>query len=243
MSKIKLFFKNHLGVAMISCLALITLAIGITFSFTIITLTYLNEKLYLKELCLYNTCIESWINYNSSAFEILGITGKLIAGLVTIGGILVAVASYQNSVKTSDLTNHLSHMSIFINYIHGEIDKRPRLAKAEIDILKWYNLIYLHAETGKFDISESYQGAIKNIRSQIIESNRLYQNTTSDIYLYKNHQTKIIEIMSHVGATMHRLPRLDFHEAEGQLLDLISTVNRSFCRSLQLDEFPDRNYK
>lgn len=243
MNRIRIYFRNHLDVAILTSIALATLILGLMLSLFIFVFTFFHEKLNEKEFCLHNSCIEAWAKYNSSAFDVLGITGGLITGLVTIGGILVAIASYQNSVKTSDLTNHLSHMTIFINYVNSEVDKRSRLAKQEIDTLKWYNQIYMHAEVGKFDISDNYRDFMQSVESQILESNRLYLSSGPDTYLYKNHQTKVLEKMKAIGITMHRLPRLDFHEAEEQVLDLISTINRSFCRNAELISFTNRAYK
>lgn len=243
MNKIKQFYQNHFGVSIIATAALITLLIGTAFAAITLGITFSHEKLYLKELCFHNKCISNWLEFNSSTFKILGATGTLIAGLVTIGGILVAIASYQNSVKTSDFTNHLSHITIFTTYIHNEIDKRSRLAKSEIDTLKWYNYIYTSAETGIFEISENYKTLIQQIDSQIIESNQIYSEANPEIFSYKKHQTKTIEIMANIGISMHRLPRLDFYEAEGQILDLISTVNQSFCRRVAWEKFKERSYK
>lgn len=242
MSKFIIFLKTHKSIAALIYTAAIIASICLAICMSIITTTLLTEKLYTLPICITNKCVAFWLEKNSTIIGIISFTGSTIAGIVTLSGIVIALSSYQNAVKSSTLSNHLSHLSIFSTYTFSETDKRNRLNRSDIDTLKWYNLIYSESKKGNFEISGNYITFIEAISEQIKESNKLFINSGNDEYRYKHHQAAMIDLVKDAGVTLHHLPRIDFHEVEGQLLNLITTINKSFHGDAFPGLFPDRNY-
>lgn len=195
-----------------------------------------------RDVCFASKCVEFWIKENSAVFGVLSGAGTVVTGLVTIGGILIALKSYQSSVRASAITNHLSHLTLFIAYVSSEIKRRSRIADAEVEALKWYNLIYDESMLGKLSVSGQYASFIDKLNSQIESSNCLYASAEGDGYRYKDHQEKMILILCDVGIYLERLPRIDFNEVETQILDLLETINMSFCRAGVISKVSKRNY-
>ena len=52
----------------------------------------------------------------------------------------------------------------------------------------------------------------------------------------------MISILSEAGIYLERLPRINFNEVEVQVLNLIESVNKSFCKNELLPSFPERLY-
>ncbi|WP_217476577.1 retron Ec48 family effector membrane protein [Stutzerimonas stutzeri] len=242
MSKVSDFLKEHTGVAIVTLAAVLVLSIGFAVSLTIFLATLFGEKLYDFDFCLTSSCVKFWTKKNEAVFDILFSTGNIIAVLITLGGIVVALFSYLNSVQSSKLANHLAQLTIFTEYIRCEIEKRPRITNSDVDVLKWYNILFKNSSSGSFDVSDEYQALLQQINSNIDLSNHRYENVDAHRYEYKHHQKTMIDIFDNFGIKMSRLPRIDFNEAESQVLDLISTANRSFCRSLESFVFKERRY-
>ena len=119
------------------------------------------------------------------------------------------------------------------------------MCRSDVEALKWYNFIYSESVSGRFNISPEYCDFISRINIQINESNRRYTSTSTtpgDNYRYKDHQKKIIPLFEEVGIYLEGLPRIDFNEVEIQALDLIDTVNKSFCRDKAIPEIQKRGY-
>ncbi|EKT4466916.1 retron Ec48 family effector membrane protein [Pseudomonas putida] len=231
----------------------LTLKVVALVSFTVIVLAFLlavvvffvtlfSSKLFAMDLCLASECVDFWVKKNSAVFTILASAGTVVTGMVTIGGILIAVKSYQSSVRASSITNHLSHLSLFMAYVASEIKRRSRLADSEVESLKWYNLVYDKSISGVLSVSNEYSGFMKRLNSQIDKSNNLYVGAEDPGYRYKDHQAQMILILSEIGVYLERLPRIDFNEVEVQVLDLIRTINMSFCKDAIIPEIPDRKY-
>ncbi len=224
---------------------LLPLLIGLILSTISFFYTYTEAELGNLKFCLSSSCIGHWSSVNKYPLTILAITGSIVAGLVTISGIIIALLNYQSSVRSSSIANHLSHLSLFSNYVYSETSRRIRISKSTIETMKWYNLIYADSLTGSLDISSAYKEFIAKLGNQISSSNKKYtseENKDGAIYRYKDHQEAIILTLSEIGVYLERLPRIDFNEVEDQVLDLIRTVNSSFCRDRNIPSIPLRQY-
>src|SRR5690606_3442956 len=116
--------KNLLVTVLLLSLSIVVGAGSILALTTFIT-TGLQTEAFGAGLCFTNQCFEWFVDNFSATFLILKVTGTILAGVVTLGGILIALLSYLNSLKTTALSNHLSHLSMFHTYVTAEIDKRP----------------------------------------------------------------------------------------------------------------------
>lgn len=222
--------------------SILIIILGVSFSTIILLTTGFGDRAFSRNLCFTNNCIQNFKLIFSSVLDILSTTGVILGGLITLGAIIIALLSYLSSNRALALANHLSHMSIFSNYIHREIEKKGRLNKSSFDTLKWYNLIYQDQELGELIVSKKYESFISDINSQIQSSNKLITKEDDGRYLYKTHQTLMKSILIQAGIELSALPRLDFHEVEGEVIQLIEIINKSFCKSTENLKIEKRIY-
>lgn len=192
--------------------------------------------------CLTNECLEEAIILYSASIKIFKGLLIVLTTIATIGGIFLALKSYINTYSSSILHNHISHLSLFKDFILGELEKRDKLHISSFDIFKWYNLIYSNSKSGSMGISTEYTDAIKSINGVINSSNQKVSKATNGSYIYKKHQNTLISVMLPLGIEMSSLPRNNFYEVETQLLALISVVNIEFCSDIDIVELQKRYY-
>jgi hypothetical protein len=192
--------------------------------------------------CLKNECIETAIVLFSASIKILKGLLIVLTSIATIGGIFLALKSYINTYNNSILHNHISHLSLFKDFILGELNKRDKLHISSFDIFKWYNLIYNESKSGSMGISAKYIDAINSINVVIDSSNQKVSKATNGSYLYKKHQNELINVMLPLGVEMSSLPRNNFYEVETQLIELISVINIEFCSDTDIPKLQKRYY-
>ncbi|QXI42385.1 retron Ec48 family effector membrane protein [Pseudomonas wayambapalatensis] len=242
LSLLNRFSSRYLTLPMVALVSAVIIFGAVFFSFIFFFVTLFSRGLFGMPLCFSSGCVDFWIKENSAVFSVLSAAGAVVTGLVTIGGILIALKSYQSSVKASAITNHLSHLSLFISYVSSEIKRRSRIADSEVESLRWYNLVYAKSISGVLTVSNEYAEFVTRLNCQIERSNSLYASAEGVGYRYKEHQTAMIVIFSDIGIYLERLPRIDFNEVESQVLDLVQTINLSFCRDGKVSKISERNY-
>ncbi|MEZ0535001.1 retron Ec48 family effector membrane protein, partial [Enterobacter sp. KB-221C9] len=146
----KIFLKNYFLLKKIDshslrvlllCLIAIVFLGAVFFVISFIS-TGIQERFFERDFCFHNTCILNFTNGYSQSLLILQATFILLGLVASIGGIVVALLGYTNSVSVSALGNHISHFKIFQEYLSYEINKRDRLSSSSFDIFKWYNIIF-----------------------------------------------------------------------------------------------------
>jgi hypothetical protein len=193
-------------------------------------------------LCFSNQCIETAIVLFSASIKILQGLIIVITSIATIGGIFLALKSYINTHNSSILHNHISHLSLFKDFILGELKKRDKLHISSFDIFKLYNLIYNNSKSGSMKISAEYINAINSINIVIDSSNQKVSKATNGSYLYKKHQNTLISVLLPLGIEMNSLPRNNFYEVETQLMELITVINIEFCSCNDIPKLQKRYY-
>jgi hypothetical protein len=245
LEKIFSYIQRKTNLKAVVVVAFCVFFLGLFFSFVIFIFTFKGEQLWNLDFCLTSKCVDYWAEVNASALNVLSIAGGAIIGVVTIGGIVVALLSYRNSVNYSSVSNHLSHLNLFISYVSSETGRRSLLSRSSIESLKWYNLIYPYSATGSFEVSQEYVCFILNLNNLVNGSNAKYATPDPDPsqgYRYKEHQKEMIFLLKNIGVYLESLPRIDFNEVETQVFDLIETVNMSFCRSKMIPGVIERSY-
>jgi hypothetical protein len=192
--------------------------------------------------CFTNKCLETTMTLFSASIKIFQGLLIVVTSVATIGGIFLALKSYINTHSSSILHNHISHLSLFKDFILGELDKRDKLHISSFDIFKWYNLIYKESKSGSMNISNKYVDDINSINIVIESSNQRVSKATNGSFIYNNHQDALISVMLPLGVKMSRLPRNNFYEVETQLLELISVINIEFCSDTDIPELQKRYY-
>jgi hypothetical protein len=220
---------------------LLVAALGVLLSAMALIITGIGGE-FARPLCFNNGCIKKFIELFDQSFLILTATLNLLVGLATIGGIIVALMSFLNSANATALTNHISHFSIFQNYVMVEISKRNRISATSVDTFVWYNLIFSNSRTGKTSISDEYCSIISALNDEILFSNEQARTAVQGSFRYMPHQKRIIDALGCLGIALSHQPRNEFYEIEDQVFALISSLNKSFCYSNKVPELLKRQY-
>lgn len=218
--------------------------VGLTIATIIFLVTGIWGNVFDLDICLQNQCIVNFSNKYSSVVSIIKTTGGIILGIFAFGSFGIACKNYVNSKNAFNSNIHVSNVSVFLSYAQSEAGKREKLKSTSFDLLKWYNLIFPSSKNGTLEVSQLYLSKLQKIHSTINESNQRFYSTSTEEFRYKDHQTKIINTLSEIGVSLHRMPRLDFYEVEGQIFDLIEVINSSFCYlETDLALMPEREYR
>ncbi|QGU87137.1 retron Ec48 family effector membrane protein [Erwinia sorbitola] len=247
----KSFFKSYILLKKINSHPLRTLllcliaiiSLGTIFFVTSFISTGMQEGYFSRNFCFHNTCILNFTKGYSQSILILQATFIILGLVASIGGIVVALLGYTNSVSVSALGNHISHFKIFQEYLSYEINKRDRLSASSFDIFKWYNIIFNKSRSGSTSISEDYCELIIKINNAISNSNTACTQAKSGSFSYVKHQNNITTLLRDFGIIHPRLPRNDYYEVEDQVFELINNINREFCYSSSIEPLVKRLYR
>lgn len=216
-------------------------AIGVLLSAITLVITGIGGD-FARPLCFNNGCVKKFLEVYDQSFLILVATLNLLVGVATIGGIIVALMNFLNSANATALSNHISHFSIFQNYVALEISKRNRISPSSVDTFVWYNLIFSNSRNGKTSISDEYCVVIAALNDQILFSNEQARTALQGSFRYMPHQKRIIDALGCMGVALSHQPRNEFYEVEDQIFALISSLNKSFCFSDKVPELLKRQY-
>lgn len=208
------------------CLALFS---GLILSLAVFIATYIDKNMNQLELCFSNACVQYFIDAYSHALKILEVTGTLCVGIVTIGGVIVALASYINAQKTSKFSNHLAYFTLFRGFVESEILKLDRLSIKTVNTFKLYNSIYPHSRDGDLLPSSSYINFINELNNVISRGNAQATSAIEGSFRYKPHQQLMKETLAKIGLEVQFMPRNDFHALESDILRLLNLINIEFC--------------
>lgn len=246
-----LFFKKYLFLNIIKSIPLRALLLSLyaTFIFGILTfgasaiLTGIQEGYFKRDFCFNNTCIKNAASGFSQSILIMQAMFILLGIIASVGGIIVALMGYINSVSVSALGNHISHFKIFQEYLSYEINKRDRLSPASFDIFKWYNIIFNKSRSGSTSVSEEYCDLVLALNTIVSDSNTACTKAKKGSFSYVTHQINMVSTLADFGIVQPRLPRNDFYEVEDQIIALIANINREFCYSTSVPELIKRDYR
>lgn len=216
--------------------------LGLAFSAISFIATGTQENYFSRNLCFSNKCLKIAFSAYSETITILQVTTLLLGLIASVGGIIVALMSYANSVSVSALGNHIAHFKIFQEYICIEIGRRDRVSLSSIDIFKLYNCIFDKSRTGRTSISKGYVAIIDNLNLVIIDSNSKSIINKGKSFSYSYHQISMISVLKSFGINQTRLPRNDFYEVESQILELIECLNMEFCYTSEIPKITKRIY-
>lgn len=189
--------------------------------------TISNSSLNLDDICMTSRCIINFYEMFSGTFKIMQFGGALAWIFVFVSGVYIALKNYLISVKSTALSSHISHLSMFKEYLEGEVQKYDMLKLKKINIYDWYRLAFPYSSKGDISVSNEYSSVIGEIVSAIEETNKSI-NSAKGGYGYRKHQDRIKDVFNPLGIDITYLPKNDFHEIELQVLKLIDSVNHTF---------------
>lgn len=208
-------------------IVLSVLALGILFSLMVSLSTIYNAKLYSKDLCFSDKCITYFLSSFPGVSIILQSVAWLITLITTIGGITIALMTYKTGVKNSNLSNHISHLNMFRDYVNAEISKRKFISPDKVNIYKWYSLIFPLSKKGDVSVSFDYKNHIDTIVSVIMDANHKITGVGGK-YVYIHHQASMLSAIGLLGIKVSSGPKNEFILIEEQLFELIDCINLTF---------------
>lgn len=187
------------------------------------------DEIYRLPICFSNKCFLRFYEYFSSAFTVAKSTLDLIGVVATVGAIFVGLLSYLSALRSSHFTNHVSHLTLFQGFFVEEIRKRDLLALSSFDVHKIYGLIYGGSRSGDMSVSGAYFSFIGSVNAVIGESNFRSFKASKGPFIYKDHQSRMIDVLALIGFDLQFMPKKDFYEIELQVFSLIDAISNSFC--------------
>jgi len=197
---------------------------------------------FSRQICFQRECFKRVMYLYKAPVAIASATLIALSAVATVGGIFVALQSYVANVRATAFSNHISQLNAFLNYVSGEIAKRPRIAAQSVDSFYWYRMIFDNAGQGELEVSIEYVRLLQELAAAIGISNDLAGHPSRDRFRFVEHQQRMIAVFSAFGISMVRQPRLEFFEIEEQVLSMVAAVNFAFCRRSSLPAVPDRLY-
>ncbi|MES1948269.1 hypothetical protein C84B14_12998 [Salinisphaera sp. C84B14] len=213
-------------------LALMGFLCGIGFLiFTVVFgITLFSAPVNNTSMCFDSACVTNFFNLFSGSFIVLEVLGEFLTLLVTIGGVLIALLNYLQSVESSTQSNSISHMNLFLSQVEREIAIKERLSPHSFDLFVWYDLAFSDAGNGRKTLSQRYVDALGQINAEIEKTNGERKDERLRLDLI-DHQTRLKKALRPLGITITSHPKNDYLVIEDQILDLITRINRSFCNA------------
>lgn len=201
--------------------------LGVFLSVIISVITIYSENLYQKGICFTDKCVTNFFAHFNGVSIILQSVAWLITLITTIGGISIALMTYKSGVKNSNLTNHISHLNMFRDYVNAEISKRKFISPDKVNIYKWYSLIFPYSKKGDVSVSMKYKGKIEGIIKVIVEANEKIKDPAGK-YVYTHHQVSMLDAVGLLGIKISTGPKNEFVLIEEQIFELIDCINLTF---------------
>lgn len=192
---------------------------------------YIEQSYFDRSFCFSHECIRTFGLNFKDAFDFLEASLKILLTSVTIFSIYFALRNYISATRAAKTTIHLTNLNTFKDYLISESKGENAFNVNKIDILKWYNIIYPGSRLGELSVSAEYKQKIVQINQLIEESNLCFSGNSEEIsfFDYKDHQTKMRNVLNTIGISLPRAPRNSFKENEKSVFGLINQINKEFC--------------
>lgn len=232
--------RNYLRflVVLTACL----LCAGMLLVVTTVLFAGFDDGAFFLPICFQRECFKRVLYLYNAPVAIASATLITLSAVAAVGGIFVALQSYVANVIAVAFSNHISQLNAFLNYVSGEISKRPRIAAQSVDTFHWYRKIFDDAGRGDLEVSAYYVRLLQELAVAIQISNDLADHPSRERFRYVEHQQRMIAALSGFGISVVRQPRLEFMEVEEQVLSMVIAVNFAFCAGSNLPEVPVRLY-
>lgn len=215
---------------------------GVLLVIATVLLAGFDDGAFFRQVCFQRDCFKRAAYLYKAPVVIASATLVALSAVATVGGIFVALQSYVVNVRATAFSNHISQLNAFLNYVSGEIAKRPRIAAHSVDSFYWYRVIFNDAGRGDLEVSVHYVRLLQELAEAIQISNDLASHPSRERFRFVEHQQRVIAALSGFGISMVRQSRLEFFEIEEQVLSMLIAVNFAFCPSSNLPAVPSRLY-
>lgn len=222
----------------------VAIIVVVTSALVSLFITAINFNYYLVSYspCLKVACFKAAGEAFYVQIAILKSGGQLAAFIALVLGPYVALKGYLSTASAEAFGNHIAHIGFFERFINSEIEKRDRIYKHSLDVYSLYRLIFPEADANGVYASEDFKVKIDLLCGSISESNEKFSELEKK-FDFEDHRKRIISVVGDLHLQMLNSPRIDFLEAEDQVLDFMSMLTRVFCRKGGEVVFPKRIYR
>ncbi len=203
--------------------------------------TMMDKKMYELPFCLKSECIKYMAKQMDGTINLAQGLGWIVTLFTGIGGAYLALKTYITGISNSNITNHISHINMFRDFVNLEVAKRKRISPSSVDVYVWYNLIFPNSKNGDLIFCSSYIDVVNGLKKVIDEANYHISSTPGD-YVYKIHQQKMIEAFKVLGVIVSRGPKNSYLEIEAEVLEIVDSVNSTFISGHHLLSLIPRKY-
>jgi len=230
-------------IQMLACVLALVLLLGLCVAAAIFWATRGEPAVKELEFCLSNECVDLFKKTFGNAIGVVTLTFSALVAIATVGGIFVALLVYRETVRANSLSNHISHLALFRSYVEKEVGRMNMLRESSVDSHRWYVLMFPQSRIGDTTISSEYSHAFEEIRRCILSSNGSATKAENGSFRFLAHQDQVIAALKRIGLIIRRQPRMEFFELEGEIYQLIDSVNSAFWYSQSIQRLPDRRYR
>lgn len=211
----------------------LTVSISVIFGLTLLAslvsygLTLQSLGLGVDDFCFESSCIEEFESLFSGTINIIKFGSSFAYIFIFSSGVYIALRNYQIGVKSSALSGHISHLSMFKDYMEGEIEKYGLLNIQKINVYNWYTLAFPDSSQGDISVSDKYRGVVDGVAKAIDETNRSISSPMGG-FGYRKHQDRMIKALKPLGISLSYRPKNDFVDVETEIFKLIDSFNHTF---------------
>ncbi|HHQ5455784.1 TPA: retron Ec48 family effector membrane protein [Aeromonas veronii] len=201
------------------------------------------DNVFDREVCFEPKCMENFTKIFKDVPPIVNGVVQFLSYIFAIAGVYLALKTYVSNLDAIKTNIHLSHLNSFRSYIELEASRFETISWKSINLFKWYNLACPKSTIGDIGVSQEYMAVINQINEQILRSNKISKASNNGIaFDYQQHQGEMIKIFKKLGVNVSRMPRNNYYEVEGIVLDFIQKVNEEFFRMPESTQIHTRKY-
>lgn len=207
----------------------IVFAIVAAFGLIALLITVLNAKTYWVNynFCVQLPCLDNFVEAFRIQLDLLGVGGRLATLVALVLGPYAALKGYLSTASAEAFGNHIAHLNFFESFVRAELDKRDRIAPNAVDIYSLYRLMFPEADGRAIHASPEFLRRVAALCQVIENSNRQF-STVEGKFKFNLHRDATRQALRDLYVTQHNSPRIDFLEAEDQLLDFLCMLSRIF---------------
>lgn len=210
---------------------LLTLCAMFLISLISIGYSFYNNDNLTFGICITEECAGVIASNFPNILSLLNTVTALALSAFAVLGILIAAKSYQLSVSSSLINNHINNFNLFSDFVHKYVEANSYLAIKNIDVYLLYESIHPQSRDGEFKDYQEYYAYIDRVRKYLIKvSNSYASNNKSKLvtFDYGKHQEKVILFFREIGIKLEKQHKNDFYLIEEELFIFIDSVSLAF---------------
>jgi len=201
---------------------------GVFLSIFVFLYVYVSGQYISRDVCFEKKCIQDFIDTFYISYSIFKTFFEFGIGAVTVLGIYFAVKNYFLNSDATKMYNHIEYLKLFDVFLINEVEKLDLISSKSINVFKLYNSINPNSKNGSLNDFKEYELIIWEINNEIYDSNKDIFDFGEYDFKYRNHQERLIKILSKIGVNLSKEKRLEFYIIERQVFCLINIVNKEF---------------